>query len=53
MKKLEQRLFHSLWKDNHYRTRYVVLNDMNYLTEIWADSEDEALQIFRSGEYEK
>lgn len=51
MKKLESNLFHSLWRDNLKRNHYIVLNDMNYLSDFYADSDDEACEMFRNGEY--
>lgn len=50
MKKIESKLFHSLWRDGKWH-HYYVMNDMNYLTDFWADSDEEALQIFRNNEY--
>lgn len=47
---LARKLFHVLIK-GYYTSEYIVLNDYNYLTSIWADSEEEAIKIFESGSY--
>ena len=47
---LARRLFHSLVK-GYYRSEYLVLNDCNYYATIWADSEEEAINIFMNGGY--
>lgn len=49
---LARKLFHTLVK-GYYRSEYIVLNDYNYLTSIWADTEEEALKIFESGLYKE
>lgn len=49
---LAQKLFHRLVK-GYYNNEYIVLNDYNYLTSIWADSEEEAIKIFESGTYKQ
>lgn len=51
MKELENKLFHTLWKDNFYHHHYVVTNDGNYFADFYADNDAEALQIFRNGDY--
>lgn len=48
---LARRLFYRLEKDTFYKGRYLVLNDGNYLTHFWADSDDEAIEKFNKGDY--
>lgn len=49
-KVLARKLFHRLEK-GFSRSEYIVLNDGYYFASIWADSEEEAIQRFNSGEY--
>jgi len=47
---LARRLFHRLEK-GYYNSEYIVLNDGYYYASIWADNEQDAIQIFNNGEY--
>ena len=49
-KTLAQKLFHRLVK-GYYASEYIVLNDLNYFTTIWADTPEEAIEIFNAGNY--
>ena len=49
-KVLARRLFHRLEK-GYYRNEYIVLNDGNFYAYIWANTEEEAKEIFNSGAY--
>ena len=49
---LARKLFQVLIK-GYYRSEYIVLNDYNYLTSIWADNEAEAIEKFESGAYKQ
>lgn len=49
-KTLAQKLFHRLVK-GYYSSEYIVLNDLNYFATIWADTPEEAIQIFEAGNY--
>ena len=49
---LARRLFHRLER-GYYRSEYLVLNDGNYYATIWADSPEEAVELFLAGEYEE
>ena len=51
-KLLARRLFHRLER-GYYRSEYIVLNDGYYFTSIWADTEEEAINRFLSGDYMK
>lgn len=46
--KLARKLFVSLERDNFYNGRYVVLNDNNYVAHFWANSDEEAIEIFEN-----
>lgn len=35
----------------YYRSEYIVLIDGNYCATIWADTEEEAINTFMSGNY--
>lgn len=50
---LARKLFVTLEKSPFHRGLYLVLNDGNYLSEIWAESEAEAIEIFENGGYQK
>ena len=49
-KTLAQKLFHRLVK-GYYHSEYIVLNDLNYFATIWADTPEEAIEIFNAGNY--
>lgn len=51
-KLLARRLFHRLER-GYSRSEYIVLNDGYYFASIWADTEEEAIRIFMTGEYKK
>ena len=51
-KLLARRLFHRLER-GYYRSEYIVLNDGYFFARIWADSEEEAINTFMAGNYEK
>ena len=51
-KLLARRLFHRLER-GYYKREYIVLNDGYYFTSIWADTEEEAINKFMAGDYEK
>ena len=51
-KLLARRLFHRLER-GYYRSEYIVLNDGYYFASIWAKTEEEAINIFLSGNYGK
>lgn len=51
-KLLARRLFHRLER-GYYRSEYIVLNDGYFFARIWADSEEEAINAFLAGNYEK
>ena len=49
-KLIARRYFHRL-EYGYYKGEYIVLNDGYYFATIWADTEDEAIDIFMSGNY--
>lgn len=48
---LARHIFYRLEKSTFYQGRYLVLNDGNYVTHFYAESDAEAIDIFDKGEY--
>lgn len=48
---LARRIFYRLEKSAFYPGRYLVLNDGNYITHFYAESDADAIEIFNQGEY--
>ena len=51
-KLLARRLFHRLER-GYYTGEYIILNDGYFFARIWADTEEEAINKFMAGDYEK
>lgn len=49
---LARKLFYKLEK-SPFDGRYLVLNDNNYVTHFYAESDEAAIQIFETGVYKK
>jgi hypothetical protein len=49
-KLLARRLFHRLER-GYYQGEYVVLNDGYFFAQIWATSDQEAIERFLAGQY--
>lgn len=56
MKEIARRLFVSLNHDTFYGEKsqhYIVLNDGNYLSEFYASTQEEAIEIFNKTKWGK
>ena len=48
MQEIARKLFVSLNKDTFYKNRYYVLNDQNYVTDFYSETEEKAVEKFNA-----